>query len=313
MPERGPAPPPPAWLDGLFAVLPTPMAAGGALDLESLDRVVEHYLDGGARGLVPASLAGEGDLLDEAERRQVIERVVRRAAARVPVVVGVLEERTASALAQARAAADCGARALLVKPPFGDAAAVLAHVEAIARALRLPIVLLDHPKYGAPLPVGLVQALVDTVPGVCGIKLEDEPTPGKMARVRAALGPRIRIFGGLGGRHCLRELENGADGFFTGHPQPQHLAAAIAGWRRGDRDAAAAAYAALLPMALRECEDPPSIIGLRKTILRDAGVLRDAAVRPRGAHDAGRTLSCGRAPGRSGHDERSTASGSAGR
>lgn len=304
--------PPPAWLHGLFAVLPTPMVAGGALDLESLDRVVEHYLGGGATGLVPASIAGEGDLLDDAERRQVIERVVCRTAGRAPVVVGVLEERIDSALAQARVAADCGASALLVKPPFGDAPVVLAHVDVLARALGLPIVLLDHPKFGAPLPVGLVQALVDGVPGVCGIKLEDEPTPGKMARVRAALGPRIRIFGGLGGVHCLRELEKGADGFFTGHPQPQHLATAIAAWRRGDRDAAAAAYAALLPTALREREDPATMIGLRKAVLRDAGVLRDAAVRQR-AHEAGRPLSRGRGPDRSGHVERSTASAPGGR
>jgi len=305
--ERRPMRRPPAWLHGLFAVLPTPMAAGGDLDLPSLDRVVEHYLDGGATGLVPASIAGEGDLLDDAERRQVIERVVRRSAGRAPVVVGVLEERTDSALAQARVAADCGASGLLVKPPFGDAQSVLAHVDAIARALRLPIVLLDNPKFGALLPVSLVQTLVDTVPGVCGIKLEEEPTPGKMARVRAALGPRIRIFGGLGGLHCLRELEQGADGFFTGHPQPQHLVAAIAGWRRGDRDAAAAAYAALRPTAMREREDPAAMIGLRKTILRDAGVLRDAAVRRREEHGIGRTLSCDRPPDRSGRGARNTA------
>jgi len=109
----------PAWLQGLFAVIPTPMAADARLDLAGLDRVVEHYLAGGAAGLVPASIAGEGDLLDEAERRQVIERVVRRAAGRAPVVVGVLDDRTERALVQARIAADCGAAGLLVKPPLG--------------------------------------------------------------------------------------------------------------------------------------------------------------------------------------------------
>ena len=47
---------PPAWLQGLFAVHPTPMKADASLDLDSLDRVVDHYLDGGAAGLVPASV-----------------------------------------------------------------------------------------------------------------------------------------------------------------------------------------------------------------------------------------------------------------
>lgn len=271
----------PGWLYGLFAVLPTPMVAGGALDLESLDRVVDHYLNSGAVGLVPASIAGEGDLLDEDERRLVIERVVRRAAGRAPTVVGVLEDRTDAALAQARVAAGCGASGLLVKPPIGDAQSVLTHVGAIARSLRLPVILLDNPVFGAPLPAPLVQTLVDTVPEVCGIKLEEEPTADKMARVRALLGQRIRIFGGLGGRHCLSELDQGADGFFTGFPHPEHLVAVMASFRRGDRIAAAAANQRLLPIARQEREHPAAMIGLRKTILRDAGVLRDAAVRPR--------------------------------
>src|ERR1700756_1665078 len=103
----------PIWLHGLFAVLPTPMVADGGLDLESLDGVVEYYLAGGAVGLVPASIAGEGDLLDESERRHVIQRVVRRSAGRAPVVVGVLANNLADALTQAGIAADCGAGGLL--------------------------------------------------------------------------------------------------------------------------------------------------------------------------------------------------------
>lgn len=271
----------PAWLHGLFAVLPTPMAADGSLDLESLDRVVDHYLDGGAIGLVPASIAGEGDLLDEAERRLVIQRVVRRSAGRAPIVVGVLEDRLDRALAQARVAADCGASGLLVKPPVGNAQSVIAHIGAVARSLHLPIILLDNPVFGAALPANLVQDLVALIPEVCGIKLEEEPTAHKMARVRALLGQRIRIFGGLGGVHCLPELDAGADGFFTGYPHPQHLVDAIAGVRGGDRAAATAAYEKLLPVASLERERPGEMIGLRKKILLERGVLRSAALRSR--------------------------------
>ena len=81
----------PAWLHGLFAVLPTPMRGDGELDLESLDRVVDYYLDGGATGLVPASVAGEGDRLDEGERLRVMRRVVQRCRGRAPMVAGVEE------------------------------------------------------------------------------------------------------------------------------------------------------------------------------------------------------------------------------
>jgi dihydrodipicolinate synthase/N-acetylneuraminate lyase len=271
--------PHPAWLHGLFAVLPTPMVAGGHLDLESLDRVVDHYLAGGATGLVPASIAGEGHLLDEHERQLVIERVARRSAGRAPVIVGVLDDHTHLALALARVAADCGASGLLVKPPVGDAAAVLAHVDTIARALRLPIILMDHPKFGGLLPVDLLQRLADTVPEVCGIKVEEEPTPDKMTRVRAVLGERLRLFGGLGGVHCLSELAAGAEGFFTGYPHPDQLVAVMACWRRGDHAAAVAASERMMPVATWEREHPESMILQRKVILRDAGVISEAVVR----------------------------------
>ncbi|HEX5684031.1 MAG TPA: dihydrodipicolinate synthase family protein [Ideonella sp.] len=263
----------------MFAVLPTPMMLDGSLDMESLDRVVDHYLIGGAVGLVPVSIAGEGDLLDDAERLRVVRRVVCRSAGRASVVVAVLAGRIDRALAQAHAAANCGATGLLVKPPMGSAQEVLEHVGAIARSVRLPIILLDNPKVGARLPMSLVQALVDTVPQVCGIKLEEEPTAVKMAMVRAQLGTRIRIFGGLGGVHCLHELEHGADGFFTGYPHPELLVTVMDRFRHGDLAGAAAAYEAFLPVAMKERGHAATMIRQRKTILFDCGVIRNATVR----------------------------------
>ena len=54
-----------SWLQGLFAVLPTPMRPGGALDLDSLDRLITYYLEQRVTGLVPVSVIGEGALLDD--------------------------------------------------------------------------------------------------------------------------------------------------------------------------------------------------------------------------------------------------------
>jgi 4-hydroxy-tetrahydrodipicolinate synthase len=270
---------PPAWLKGLFAVLPTPMVAGGGLDLASLDRVVDYYLEGGASGLVPVSVAGEGDRLDEAERRCVLQRVVQRARSRVPVVAGILSDGTQAALAQVDEALQCGVDGLLVKPAGGDAHAVVEHFRVIGRSARLPIVLLDYPPATVPLPVELIGLLAECVPEVCGIKLEDEPTDIKMGRLRAAVGQRLRIFGGLSGAHCLRELEQGADGFFTGCPQPELLVDTIARFRAGDRADAALAFESLRGVIARERQRPSAMIAQRKAILCELGVLREGATR----------------------------------
>jgi 4-hydroxy-tetrahydrodipicolinate synthase len=271
---------PPAWLKGLFAVLPTPMVAGGGLDLESLDRVVDYYLEGGAAGLVPVSVAGEGDRLDEAERRSVMQRVVQRARGRVPVVAGILADATEAALAQVESAAQCGVDGLLVKPAGGGAQAILDHFRAIGRAARLPVVLLDYPPATPRLPVELIGMLAECVPEVAGIKLEDEPTDVKMAGLRAVVGQRLRIFGGLSGARCLRELASGADGFFTGCPQPQPLVQTMACYQDGDLAGAALAFESLREVIARERQRPAAMIAQRKAILCELGVLRDDATRP---------------------------------
>ena len=269
----------PAWLHGLFAVLPTPMRGDGELDLESLDRVVDYYLDGGATGLVPASVAGEGDRLDEGERLRVMRRVVQRCRGRAPMVAGVLATDIDCALAQARAAVDCGAAAVLVKPPMDGAQAVLEHFCALGQHLRLPIILLDYPPAGPRLPVELIGALVEKIPEVCGIKLEDEPTAEKMARLRMLVGSRLRILGGLSGAHCLSELQHGADGFFTGCPHPHLLVKAMEAFRLGDLAGVTAAVDTLGPVISLERRHPGAMIGRRKLILRELGIILEAVTR----------------------------------
>jgi 4-hydroxy-tetrahydrodipicolinate synthase len=270
---------PPAWLQGLFAVLPTPMVAGGALDLPSLDRVVDYYLAGGAAGLVPVSVAGEGERLDEAERQCVLRRVVERSDGRAPVIAGILATGTEEAAAQACSALQCGVDGLLVKPVHGGEQPVIDHYATIARATHVPIVVLDYPAAGPRLPVESIAALAECVPEVCGIKLEDEPTHLKMARLRSLVGQRLRIFGGSSGAHCLAELEHGADGFFTGCPQPELLVETMARFRRHDASGAAAAFEQLREVIARERQHPGAMVGQRKAILRELGVISDATTR----------------------------------
>jgi 4-hydroxy-tetrahydrodipicolinate synthase len=270
---------PPAWLNGLFAVLPTPMVVGGGLDLESLDRVVDYYLEGGATGLVPVSVAGEGDRLDEAERQCVMRRVVQRARGRVPVVAGILADGVDEALGQVTAAARCGVDGLLVKPVGHDQESLIGRFRAMGRSARLPIVLLDYPPATPRLPVDLISLLAECVPELAGIKLEEEPTHLKMAALRSLVGQRLRIFGGLSGAHCLSELEHGADGFFTGCPNPEWLVETMARFRRGDGDGAALAFESLRGVIERERQRPAAMVAQRKAILCELGVLREAATR----------------------------------
>lgn len=75
-------------ISGLWVPLITPFK-DGAVDFESYDRLVEHYIKAGADGLFPLGTTGESPTMDEAEIDAVVEHTVGVARGRVPILVGV--------------------------------------------------------------------------------------------------------------------------------------------------------------------------------------------------------------------------------
>ncbi|MBX9946207.1 MAG: 4-hydroxy-tetrahydrodipicolinate synthase [Reyranella sp.] len=73
---------------GLWLPIVTPFK-DGAVDFESYERLIEHYLGLGVDGLFPLGTTGESPALDETEIDELVDRTVARAAGRVPVFVGV--------------------------------------------------------------------------------------------------------------------------------------------------------------------------------------------------------------------------------
>lgn len=75
-------------ISGLWLPLITPFR-DGALDLESYERLVAHYLSRGVDGLFPLGTTGESPTLDEDEVAAIVERTLAVATDRVPVFVGL--------------------------------------------------------------------------------------------------------------------------------------------------------------------------------------------------------------------------------
>jgi 4-hydroxy-tetrahydrodipicolinate synthase len=72
---------------GVFTIAVTPFLPDGALDLASLDSMVDFYEEKGATGLTILGMMGEAGKLSAEESVEVVTRVTARAS--VPVVVGV--------------------------------------------------------------------------------------------------------------------------------------------------------------------------------------------------------------------------------
>lgn len=150
-------------LDGIVPPVLTPLDAQGRLDLVSLDRLVDHLLDGGVHGLFVLGSSGQVAYLTDAERDAVIERVVHRAAGRVPVMAGTPELTARRVADRAARAEELGASAVVVTAPFyavNDAAEIAQHFRMVADRVTVPVIAYDVPvRVHVKLGLGLLLQL----------------------------------------------------------------------------------------------------------------------------------------------------------
>jgi 4-hydroxy-tetrahydrodipicolinate synthase len=161
-------------LTGVLVALVTPFIDDGSeIDTTALDNHVERLIQEGVHGLVPGGSTGEFTTLTLDERKQLTELVVKAAGGRVPVVAGTGALTTRDALDLAAHAAQAGASALMVVPPFYDAVELDTFKELLREiyaASRLPIVFYNIPSAsGLSLTPAEIASLAD-VEGVRYLK-----------------------------------------------------------------------------------------------------------------------------------------------
>src|SRR5256884_921883 len=151
---------------GIFAILETPFKPSDQMDREDLEREVDFCVRAGAHGLVWPQLAAEFYLLSEEERMRGAEIVVRAAAGRRPVVIGVQAPMKELAMRFARHAEEKGADAVIALPPYvGHAGLDTAadYYRSLARAVSLPIFIQNSG--GAWGPAESTEVLIPVAPG----------------------------------------------------------------------------------------------------------------------------------------------------
>lgn len=185
--------------DGILFFPVTPFRSDGGIDHELLSHLVATGVEAGAGGVFPACGTGEYHALSAREASAVVRTAVEAVGGRVPVVAGS-GGTLGHAIEVAKAAADAGADALLVLPPYlvsGTQAGLVAYVEAIAAASDLPVVV--YHRGTAQYTPGSVRRLAAN-PKVVGFKdgVGDLATAQLVVRAVAETGRRdFAFFNGL--------------------------------------------------------------------------------------------------------------------
>ena len=160
-------------LRGIVTPLITPLAAPGKLDEASLERLVEHVIAGGVRGIFVLGTTGEGPSLGAAVRREVIRRVAVQAAGRVAVMAGITDTSLDESIDLACFAAKAGAHAVVHAGPGYFAVSqpeLLRYTEELVSRLPLPLYIYNMP--GCMHLSFSVNTIVEAakLPGVAGFK-----------------------------------------------------------------------------------------------------------------------------------------------
>jgi 4-hydroxy-tetrahydrodipicolinate synthase len=223
-------------LHGAWTALVTPFA-DGALDLATLRDLIEHQVAAGIDGLLVCGSTGETPTLTDDEVREVIAATVRAVDRRVPVMVGTGTSATASTIARTRLAHELGADlALVVAPPYNrpDQRGIIAHMEAVAAATPLPVVLYNVPGRTATDLLPETIARLSRVPGIVGVK-EASGDVERASIIARAANPDFAIFSGVDAL-TLPIMAIGGVGVIsvTSNVAPATVAALTRAMREGD-------------------------------------------------------------------------------
>ena len=146
----------------------------GKIDFETFDKAIEFHIAQGAEGLAIPTHAGESVSLPVAERKALLERAIKKAAGRVPVIANVSDAGTGIAVDLAQHAKAAGAAAVMASVPYywtPPDSMLIEHFAAIAEAAGLPTYLYNspHEMNNVKIKTPVVMALIAKSAHIAGL------------------------------------------------------------------------------------------------------------------------------------------------
>jgi 4-hydroxy-tetrahydrodipicolinate synthase len=158
---------------GIFTVMVTAYNQTGGIDKSAMTAITNAQIDSGVHGLVILGSNGECPYLTQTLQKEVIDVVINACGGRLPVIVGINERGTESALEMGAYAKRAGADGLLVALPVFyplDEKSVYNHYEAICSRVGLPVLFYNFPSHSHLIFTPEQIARISKIENVVGAK-----------------------------------------------------------------------------------------------------------------------------------------------
>ncbi|HWB92631.1 MAG TPA: dihydrodipicolinate synthase family protein [Puia sp.] len=203
--------------NGVFPALTTKFSAQDTLDLPMFGKNLKAQVDAGVRGVIIGGSLGEASTLTLDERERLIRFSVEKVNDRIPVLLNIAEGSTREAVIQAQAAAQWGARGLMVLPPMrykSDHRETVQFFKTIASATDLPVMIYNNPvDYKIEVTLDMFEELIE----LSNIEAVKESTRDitNVTRLINRFGERLKILCGVD-TIAMEALLMGAHGWVGG-------------------------------------------------------------------------------------------------
>ena len=132
---------------GSIVALITPFK-NDALDTNNYIKLLNHHIEKGTNGVVPAGTTGESPTLTHDEHKKVIELSVKECKGKIPVIAGTGSNSTVEAIELSKHAEKSGADGLLIVTPYYNKPTqegLFQHYKKINDNVGIPIIIYNIP------------------------------------------------------------------------------------------------------------------------------------------------------------------------
>ena len=141
--------------DGAWSAMSTPLTFDGRVDADALEKLVEHQLRLGIKGLFLGGTAGEGPFLSDTERLRLVRLTVRFAKDRLPVAFQITDNSAERMIENLDRYQDEGIDLAVIAPPFFQCDAsqpfLLDLYRRVIEASQVPVGIYNRGKFSSVL------------------------------------------------------------------------------------------------------------------------------------------------------------------
>ncbi len=161
-------------LRGTGIAIVTPFTENRDVDYPALKKLVNYLIDGGVEHLVVMGTTGESAVLNDSEKKQVLDTVIAENQGRLPIVLGLGGNCTQAVVEQIKSTDFTGVDAILsVSPAYNKPTqeGIYKHFEAVATASPLPIILYNVPgRTSSNMSASLTLRLANNFDNIIAVK-----------------------------------------------------------------------------------------------------------------------------------------------